>query len=341
MRFNPIMSDPGAQPAVTCTVTLAGSDGTGPWMFGVGLDVLLFGVLTVQIYIYYLAFPKDRGLLKLAVIWVYLAGVAQTGLAIVDLNAGLIHQQGGCQILETNYFWLTTIVFSEAAALTAQWLYTYRIYVISCKIWIVILVICLSLGQLGTSIVGCFCLSSIMNPFDASAQDGSRSVKIGGTPFCAQGFGWVWGPLSFLCDITITVSMSILLLQRRKGTLKKATHAQISRIVRIVVETGLATSIVVMVFTLAYNLPSTLPSGNVTPFIAWFTPGLIMGKMYSNSMLALLNSRLTIVGVRNTEDPFDNSEVRSEVLRTEVGRNQATSPVTRRRSTHGENTGSN
>jgi len=149
----------------------------------------------------------------------------------------------------------------------------------------------------------------------------------------------VWGPLNFLCDATITVSMSILLLTRRKVTLKKTTHAQISRIVRIVVETGLATSIVVMAYTLAYDLPSiSFPSP--TSESAWFTPGLIMGKVYSNSMLALLNSRLTIVGGRNTGDPFDNSGIRSEVLRTQIGGDQATIPITRRRTTNRNSSGS-
>lgn len=59
-----------------------------------------------------------------------------------------------------------------------------------------------------------------------------------------------------------------------------------------------------------------------------------MGKVYSNSMLALLNSRLTIVGGRNTGDPFDNSDIRSEVLRTEVGGDRATRPVNKRRTTN-------
>lgn len=58
-----------------------------------------------------------------------------------------------------------------------------------------------------------------------------------------------------------------------------------------------------------------------------------MGKVYSNSMLALLNSRLTVIGGRNTGDPFENSALRSEALRSEIREDQAeaATPVTTRR----------
>ncbi len=79
---------------------------------------------------------------------------------------------------------------------------------------------------------------------------------------------------------------------------------------------------VVVVFAFLYNLGLTLGWDFRSPQyngVLWFlTPGLILGKVYSNSMLALLNSRLTIVGGRNTGDPFVVSEIRSEILRTEV-----------------------
>lgn len=83
-------------------------------------------------------------------------------------------------------------------------------------------------------------------------------------------------------------------------------------------------------YTLIYDLPQTYAhsAGNsgtsperffVVRVTDWLIPGLAMGKVYSNSMLALLNSRLTVVGgSRGTVDPFGTSEIRSEVLQTGV-----------------------
>lgn len=73
--------------------------------------------------------------------------------------------------------------------------------------------------------------------------------------------------------------------------------------------------VVVVVYTTTYDLAGQGLKFSIT---AWLIPGLAIGKVYSNSMLALLNSRLTIVGGRNAGDPFGISEIRSEVLRTNV-----------------------
>lgn len=74
-------------------------------------DLLLFGILTAQACkycfrrciffvfpvflffsdIYYISFPGDRALLKIAVVGVYLAGVAQTAVALLDFqNSNLL-----------------------------------------------------------------------------------------------------------------------------------------------------------------------------------------------------------------------------------------------------------
>lgn len=43
-----------------------------------------FSTFPLSSDVYYLSFPKDRVLLKIAVVWVYLVGVTQTGIALVD-----------------------------------------------------------------------------------------------------------------------------------------------------------------------------------------------------------------------------------------------------------------
>jgi hypothetical protein len=75
--------------------------------------------------IYYLSFPKDRILLKVAVVWVYLAGVAQTGLALVDLyNSFLAWEKGRRPLGESgdweimtigsDHFWISITALTSA-----------------------------------------------------------------------------------------------------------------------------------------------------------------------------------------------------------------------------------
>lgn len=80
----------------------------------------------------------------------------------------------------------------------------------------------------------------------------------------------------------------------------------------------------VVLYAVTYNFPlASLFVSNDALHIIWTTPGLAMGKVYSNSMLALLNNRLAIIGGRNTTDSFSNSDICSNV-RTEVEEDQTT-----------------
>lgn len=53
-----------------------------------------------------------------------------------------------------------------------------------------------------------------------------------------------------------------------------------------------------------------------------------MSKIYSNSMLALLNNRIIIIGGRNTVDPFETAEISLGVLDSVTRDHLVTSIVT-------------
>ncbi len=63
---------------------------------------------------YFLAFPEDNKRLKLAVTWVYLIGMAQTIMAMIDICNAFNDSLNSCDPsfgLRT-HSWLTVIVFS-------------------------------------------------------------------------------------------------------------------------------------------------------------------------------------------------------------------------------------
>jgi hypothetical protein len=102
---------------------------------------MFFGILTAQVCkccsgivslpvlnnvlsdLYYSAFPNDRIILKIAVVWVYLAGVAQTGLVLLDFNAMFMQMlqasHGTPDVTVTvtpDHFWLSIAALTGAGA---------------------------------------------------------------------------------------------------------------------------------------------------------------------------------------------------------------------------------
>ncbi|KAF5363516.1 hypothetical protein D9756_000971 [Leucocoprinus leucothites] len=135
-----------------------------PELFGAIVDLLLLGILTAQIYMYYLGFSKDRAILKLSVSLVYLLGVAQTAVTLLDVYnlAGVVScpdvidddEQHG------NHFWFSLILSSTLAATIVQCLYAYRTYVIAQRWWIPALIVCLSLAQFASGLIGTVCFAN-------------------------------------------------------------------------------------------------------------------------------------------------------------------------------------
>ncbi|XP_006461656.1 hypothetical protein AGABI2DRAFT_193065 [Agaricus bisporus var. bisporus H97] len=123
----------------------------------------------------------------------------------------------------------------------------------------------------------------------------------------------MWGPINITCDLTITVCMVTFLVKHRKRTMIHQTRSHITKIIQLVVETGMATAISIVAYTvlnclwIKSSLDWTPPS---LGSISWHSlPGLMMSKIYSNSMLVLLNNRATIVNGRNTVESFEFVEV--------------------------------
>jgi hypothetical protein len=77
-------------------------------------------VLNLLSDIYYISFPNDRIILKIAVVWVYLVGVTQTGLVLLDFHAMfmeiLISYRSPEIAVLPDHFWLSITVLTGAGA---------------------------------------------------------------------------------------------------------------------------------------------------------------------------------------------------------------------------------
>ncbi|KAF7770850.1 hypothetical protein Agabi119p4_6824 [Agaricus bisporus var. burnettii] len=268
-----------------------------------------------QVYIYYISFPKDRLLLKIAVYSVCLAGIAQTGLALADFYLSALQLLFTTDLLSVHpdHLWFTITALTSAVAVVTQSLYAHRIFLISKKRWLTGIIICMSLGQLTTGIIGAVCYSGT-----GAVSTDVIHASVWGTAagaLCSIGSKWIWGPLNILCDLTITICMVTFLARHRRRAMRHQLRLHISRIIQIVIETGMATTILMSIYTLLACLWGSAALG-VTP---WYPlPGLMMSKVYINSMLVLLNNRATIANGRKTMESFEFIEVSGRNLGGEI-----------------------
>ncbi|XP_006461647.1 hypothetical protein AGABI2DRAFT_143474 [Agaricus bisporus var. bisporus H97] len=271
-------------------------------LFGVVFDMLLFGILTAQVYIYYISFPKDRPLLKIAVYSVYLAGIAQTGLALADFYLSALQLLFTTDLLSVHpdHLWFTITALTSAG-----------------------MIICMSLGQLTTGIIGAVCYSGT-----GAVSTDVIHASVWGTAagaLCSIGSKWIWGPLNILCDLTITICMvtfvssksydhlssfSNMILKAREASQKSDEASAASTYLE-----DYTNSILMSIYTLLACLWGSAVLG-VTP---WYPlPGLMMSKVYINSMLVLLNNRATIANGRKTMESFEFIEVSGRNLGGEI-----------------------
>ncbi|KZT25646.1 hypothetical protein NEOLEDRAFT_1178122 [Neolentinus lepideus HHB14362 ss-1] len=251
----------------------------GPLLLGVLFNWALLGALIVQIWIYYLAFPNDRVIVKSVVTLTFIIEVVQSILIINDAFRVLATGWGDVsQITRVGMLWFSVPFISVFVSWIAQIFYAWRIRVLS-QNWILpIVIVVLSLLQGACSWYTAIELK-ILNDFSLLQDKTYRvtSVWLGGTA---------------LCDLIIAASMIYFLHKSRTGFSR--TDDIVQRLIRVTVETGLICTVVALIDLGVYV---AFKDNNYH-----FTPVLTLSKLYSNSLLASLNSRIRFSGGR-FDDP--------------------------------------
>ncbi|KAK0236496.1 hypothetical protein EDD85DRAFT_643368 [Armillaria nabsnona] len=247
----------------------------------------LFGPLqSVQLYLYYLAFPNDRQFTKYLVYGIYIIEFVQTMLIAHNAFAMYGYGFGDIDALtRLNYNWLYVPIMSAIVACVGQVFYAYRIFIVSKSRIIPILVICASwTSSVAAVILGIYTFQAD----DASGMDNRKTQIAAG----------IWCGASALCDILIAIYMTYYLM--RSTTNFRRTRLLVTRIIRLTIETGSVTALAaVLNFVLFMALP------HQTFFI---TPGLLRSGLYANTIYVVLNSRIRIIGGRDTDvSPTDMS----------------------------------
>ncbi|PFH46704.1 hypothetical protein AMATHDRAFT_50847 [Amanita thiersii Skay4041] len=173
------------------------------------------------------------------------------------------------------------------AALIANFTYTHRIYVITSSKILTYSLYLLTVLQLIVTVI--FTIIPGIRSASGSTTDTGNGI-FGHRIIPSQGF--IWLGLSTICDMVIATAM-VYSLSREK-ILSSATRWKVSRLVRLIIETGTATVNIISLILLA----TAKQTGT-----SYLAPMIVLSKIYGNAMMVLLNNRLTIVGSRTSKRP--------------------------------------
>ncbi|THU83380.1 hypothetical protein K435DRAFT_844058 [Dendrothele bispora CBS 962.96] len=253
----------------------------GPLLIGELLHWGLFGTLTVQIYLYYLAFPRDKTILKVMAYFVYTLELVQTILVTNDAFRAYGSGFGNYDELTAMHtYWLTVPIMSGIVSLIGQLFFGYRIWV-------------LSHSRILPGMVAVMAFTSTVASFVTGVyvKEAGKIDNLHQLPFkIAVG---MWCGSSALCDMFIAACMTYLLSKNADTNIAK-TKLLLGRLIRLTIETGSATATIALITLI---LVTAFPDRTY-----YSTFSVIVPKTYANTLLVILNSRFRIVGGRDSEE---------------------------------------
>ncbi|KAJ3899840.1 hypothetical protein F5879DRAFT_975283 [Lentinula edodes] len=245
---------------------------TGAMLLGHLLNWCLFGVLSIQVYIYCISFPQDRLPVKFLVYIVFIFDILQTAFTTHYAWYVLAAGWGNPDTLIYTPWSLATIPpFTGIISSMGQCFFAWRIWILSMgDTNFLVVIFAIVLSSAGSLAAALYCgVASVRNHKLNTAQSLDKEVI-------------AWLSLSAACDLIITAVLVLQLVAKRKESFTSVNHV-LHRAIRMTIETGAATTMLVFVELALY-----LNAGTASWY---FIFGLAIGKVYSNALLANLNSR--------------------------------------------------
>ncbi|KAJ6594854.1 hypothetical protein B0H19DRAFT_1366610 [Mycena capillaripes] len=239
----------------------------GPMLIGVLLNTTLYGVLLVQMSMYYKHYKQDRKWFRYLAFYLLIAETANVVFDVGLIYEPLITRYGTAKAREVSPLLLrpdaaVTVAISTPIQLFVAW----RIQVITHSYFFPIIIGLTSLISFagGLSVTTMVTLHSNYSSF-ANLH-----------PFVTT-----WLSASAACDVILSAALIYSLYTRKSG--ERSTDRYINRIIRLTVQTGSITAIAALLdlFIFLFSPGSTLQ-------FVWDFP---LSKLYSNALFSTLNSR--------------------------------------------------
>jgi hypothetical protein len=256
---------------------------TGPLVLGYQFNWGLYGVLATQLYTYHQAGFRDNRLIKSIVYGLFVVETLQLVMATHDSFHTLALGWGNLSDLLGVWFtWFDLPFLTGLTSATIQCFYAWRLYVLSKSYVLAITIAAIALVQ------GAAAMAEGLQIFISQNVPGTQEDTFKTTA--------VWLGGTALCDIIICCGMFYFLSKSRTGF--RATDSMLNRLIRITIETGMATAVIAIIeltlfLTFKHNFYHVVPA-------------FMLSKLYSNSFLVLLNSRKSTSKRLTTSDTFQS-----------------------------------
>ncbi|KAF9451121.1 hypothetical protein P691DRAFT_773400, partial [Macrolepiota fuliginosa MF-IS2] len=237
----------------------------GPALIGDIINVLLFGIMIAQTYIYFTNY-SDRMWMRLMVLVVFIVDIVNTILNLMFIYGVLIQNFGNFEALaSTNWTSVGDPATTGIIGLIVQLFFAWRIYALT-RNWIMVSVVA---AFACTGAIGAFIVSHeiLIIPEFARFQE-------------FKGYVIMWLACASAADIIITASLVWFLQKHKTGF--KSSDIMVDRIIRVTMQTGLLTSTIAIIDLIVFL---TDPTGTHLVF------NITLCKLYSNSLVSSLNSR--------------------------------------------------
>ncbi|TFK36246.1 hypothetical protein BDQ12DRAFT_725284 [Crucibulum laeve] len=243
---------------------------TAPQLLGVMFNWGLWGILTVQVYLYHLCF-NDSWRIKTLVYGLYVLECLQTALSSADIFHWFAFGWGRLEILADPYVNPIDLpLMAGVIALIVQLYFTWRIWVLGRSAILTVFIAAVSLTQAGAGIAAGIMAMQIG---DLRALQDLVAPKI-----------WLAG--AALSDTLIAAAMTYFLVRARNNSHVPKTNFILKRIITLTIETNsLSASVAIITLALFIKYP-----GNSL----FLCPPYALGKLYSNTLLVIFNNRMAM-----------------------------------------------
>ncbi|KAI0043605.1 hypothetical protein FA95DRAFT_1563141 [Auriscalpium vulgare] len=242
-----------------------------PMVLGICFNFCLYGVLAAQVYSYQYNFPKDKWIFKVLVYGVFLIETSQTAMSGADIVYWFASGFGNLARLRDTYLSpFDTPFMGSFVAFIVQLFYSYRIWVLNKKLlWLSGLIALVSLTQvIGGTVAG---VQGHRIRFSQAKQP------------VAAAYTWFIGDA--VADMLVAVTM-VWLLTKSQNDQHHYSSRVLAKVMRLCVETNVASATVALVSLILYA-----GYRDKTYFLA---VSVLLGKIYSNTLLVSLNSRAVL-----------------------------------------------
>ncbi|KAJ7031262.1 hypothetical protein C8F04DRAFT_1111384, partial [Mycena alexandri] len=251
---------------------------TGPLVLGYMFGYGLYGILAVQVYMYSESFPKDRAGIKFVVWSMFLL---ETMFTLFTTIAAYNQYGPGWGDTDTlviiDRAWEPLPALNGVLAAIAQGFYTWRIYSLTKKIWLPLLI---------SLVVATQVIVSFYYGIVVSVEGRGVDKLFALTPEIT-----LWLSATAAADVLCTGSLVWTFSRHKQRSTFERTGSIINKLIRYSVETGAVTSLGAII---EVTLWLTTHQYNIH-----FVFFLVLGKLYSNMLMATLNARAPMLHHNN------------------------------------------